>query len=105
METLKIKMPVEELDGLVREAGEKGISPWEFNAKTINKASMMDLASWEFIKRRDNLTWVGQSGMGKSHLIQGIGRACCVLGYRVRYETSATLLEELMRAAGSRPHS
>ena len=141
METLKIKMPVEELDGLVREAGEKGISPWElldrflaipanqsieraierriknagfpttatlesfdweFNAKTINKASMLELASGEFIKRRDNLAWVGQSGLGKSHLIQGIGRACCVLGYRVRYETSATLLEELMRAAGAK---
>ena len=29
METLKIKMPAEELDVLVREATEKGMSPWE----------------------------------------------------------------------------
>ncbi len=31
---------------------------------------MRELASAEFIKRRDNLAWVGQSGLGKSHLIQ-----------------------------------
>mgnify|MGYP006313286879 FL=1 len=141
METLKIKMTVEDLDGLVRDATENGMSPWElldrflampagqsieraierriknagfptnatlesfdweFNAKTINKGSMLELASGEFIKRHDNLAFVGQSGLGKSHLIQGIARACCVLGYRVRFETSATLLEELMRAAGAK---
>lgn len=141
LETLKIKMATEELDALMRESIEKGMSPWElldrflsipanqsieraierriknagfptsatlesfdweFNAKTINKSSMMELACGEFIKRRDNLAWAGQSGLGKSHLIQGIARACCVLGYRVRYETSATLLEELTRAAGAK---
>ena len=130
-------MSTEELDALMRESTEKGMSSWElldrflsipanqsiergierrirnagfptsvtlesfdweFNAKTINKSSMMELACGEFIKRRDNLAWAGQSGLGKSHLIQGIGRACCVLGYRVRYETSATLLEELTPA-------
>ena len=75
---------------------------WAFNAETINKASMLELASGEFVKRQDNLAFVGQSGLGKSHLIQGIARSCCVLGHRVRYETSATLLEELMRAAGAK---
>ena len=75
---------------------------WEFNAKTINKSSILELASGEFIKRRDNLAFVGQSGLGKSHIIQGVARACCALGYRVRYETSASLLEELMRAAGAK---
>jgi hypothetical protein len=25
----------------------------------------------------------GQSGVGKSHLVQAVGRQCCVLGYRV----------------------
>lgn len=75
---------------------------WQFNAPAINKASILELATGQFIKRRDNLAFVGQSGLGKSHLIQGIARACCVLGYRVRYETSATLLEKLMQAAGDK---
>jgi DNA replication protein DnaC len=75
---------------------------WLFNAQTIKKETMLELASGEFIRRRDNLAFVGQSGLGKSHLIQGIGRACCALGYRVRYETSATLLEKLTQAAGAK---
>ena len=46
--------------------------------------------------------FVGKSGLGKSHLIQGIGRACCTLGHRVYYTTSATLLEDLTAAAGDK---
>lgn len=141
LQTLRIKLEAQELDDLVREATQTGMSPWEllhrflsapasqsiqrsierriknaglptsatleafdwaFNAQTINKASMLELASGEFVQRGDNLAFVGQSGLGKSHLIQGIARACCVLGHRVRYETSATLLEALMRAAGAK---
>ena len=56
------------------------------------------LAGGEFIGRRQNLVWVGQSGVGKSHLIQAIGQSACVLGYRVRYETSASVLQDLTAA-------
>jgi DNA replication protein DnaC len=38
---------------------------------------------------------VGQSGVGKSHLLQALGKRFCELGYRVRYTTSAELLEDL----------
>lgn len=68
---------------------------WRFNQKTIKKSEMEELATCEFIRRRDNLVWVGQSGVGKSHLIQGIGLRACALGYRVRYTTSANLITEL----------
>ena len=73
---------------------------WEFNAKTIDRVEFEELATGDFIRRRDNLAFVGESGLGKSHLIQSIGRRCCVLGYRVRYITSAQLLEELTAASG-----
>ena len=33
--------------------------------------------------------------MGKSHIVQAIGLEACALGWRVRYTTSAELLEEL----------
>ena len=75
---------------------------WSFNAKTIPQAPFQELATGEFLARRDNLVFVGKSGLGKSHLVQGIGRACCALGYRVRYVTSAALLEELTAAAGDK---
>ena len=75
---------------------------WEFNAKTIDPAPFRELAAGDFVRRKENVAFVGNSGLGKSQLIQGIGRCCCVLGYRVRYVTSAKLLEELTAAAGDR---
>jgi DNA replication protein DnaC len=75
---------------------------WSFNAKTIDPAPFRELATGEFVRRRENVAFVGDSGLGKSHLIQSIGRCCCTLGYRVRYTTSAKLLEELTAASGDR---
>jgi DNA replication protein DnaC len=71
---------------------------WKFNAQFIDRVQMEELATGDFIRRRDNLVFVGQSGLGKSHLIQAIGRRCCAAGYRVRYITSADLLRELGRS-------
>ena len=61
---------------------------WQFNAAVIDRVRIETLAGGEFIGRRQNLVWVGQSGVGKSHLIQAIGHRACVLGYRVRDETA-----------------
>jgi DNA replication protein DnaC len=71
---------------------------WQFNAAVIARVQIEALAGAEFIGRRRNLVWVGQSGVGKSHLIQAIGRSACVQGYRVRYETSASVLQDLTAA-------
>ena len=68
---------------------------WLFNAKAIDRTRMEALATGDFIRRRENLVLVGQSGVGKSHLAQAIGHQACVLGWRVRYTTSAALLEDL----------
>lgn len=75
---------------------------WNFNRKTIDQVPFEELATGDFIQRRDNVVFVGKSGLGKSHLIQSVGRRCCVSGYRVRYVTSARLLEELTAAAGDK---
>jgi DNA replication protein DnaC len=75
---------------------------WQFNGATIDRVRIEALAGGEFIARRQNLLWVGQSGVGKSHLIQAIGQSACVLGYRVRYETSASILQELTAALADR---
>ena len=58
----------------------------------------MELASGEFIRRQENAAFVGASGLGKTHLMQGVARKCCALGYRVRYERSASLIETLNKA-------
>jgi DNA replication protein DnaC len=71
---------------------------WQFNAATIDRVRIEALATAEFIGRRENLVLVGQSGVGKSRIIEAIGRSACVLGYRVRYTTSADVLADLTAA-------
>jgi DNA replication protein DnaC len=69
---------------------------WEFNAQAIDRMQIETLATGEFIRRGDNLVIAGQSGVGKSRIVQSVGRAACVHGYRVRYTTSADLLLDLI---------
>ena len=68
---------------------------WLFNAGAIDRLQIEALARADFIGRKQNLVVVGQSGVGKSHLIQAVGQQACVLGYRVRYTTSAGVLADL----------
>lgn len=68
---------------------------WNFNKKVIDRQQIEQLATGEFIERRTNLIIIGQSGVGKSHLIQALGLKACALGYRVLYRTSAQLITDL----------
>jgi DNA replication protein DnaC len=68
---------------------------WEFNRQAIDRMQIETLATGEFVRRGDNLVIAGQSGVGKSRIIQSVGRAACAQGYRVRYTTSAELLHDL----------
>ena len=45
---------------------------------------------------------LGDSGTGKSHLLIGLGLAACEQGRRVRYATTAQLVNELVEAADER---
>ena len=81
-------------------AGLSGFQPlsefdWEFNKAVIDRAQIEELATGAFIGRKDNLLFVGQSGVGKSFLIRAIGGSACALGYSVKYTTSADLLQDL----------
>ena len=75
---------------------------WKCNAKTIDRVQIEALASGEFVRRHDNLIVVGQSGLGKSHILQGLGRRFCALGDHVRSTTSAELLVDLTAALADR---
>src|SRR5437762_21436 len=75
---------------------------WQFNAPAINRTQIEELASAAFLGRKDNLVLVGQSGVGKSHIVEAVGRSACALGYRVRYTTSAGLIAVLTAALAHR---
>ena len=71
---------------------------WEFNAKGVDRRTIEPLVMCDFVRRRENVILVGQTGLGKSRILQSVGHAACVLGYRVRYAISAELLQEFTAA-------
>ncbi|HLJ66119.1 MAG TPA: IS21-like element helper ATPase IstB [Chloroflexota bacterium] len=75
---------------------EKRLEDFEYSMVTsLHKAQVMTLAHGGFIAQHENLLLIGPSGIGKTHLLLGVGRAVCLQGYRVLFRTAATLASEL----------
>ena len=90
------------IERFVREAQFREALPlstfdWSFNP-AIPRRQIEALAQGDFIRRKQNVVFVGQSGLGKSRLIQSIGLAACTLEHHVYYITSGKLLEDLTAA-------
>jgi len=64
----------------------------------MNRSSVFDLASGNFIARHEDSLFIGPPGSGKSHLAQAIGQAAIQQGYRVLYRETHKLLDELADA-------
>ena len=76
---------------------------FSFNPK-IPKAKIIDLATCQFVTRKEAVLLVGPSGVGKSHLAQAFGHRACRLGYGVLYLTANKLFAELRAARADRSY-
>ena len=77
----------------------------EFNidaVPTITAATLGHLAAGHYMDAGEPIVLLGDSGTGKSHLLIGLGLAACEQGRRVRYATTAQLVNELVEAADER---
>jgi len=70
---------------------------FHFNPK-VPKTKVIDLATCNFVARRENVLIVGAAGVGKSHLGQALGHRACMAGHTVLY-TGATQMLQQLRAA------
>jgi DNA replication protein DnaC len=88
---------------LVREANfprPKRLEDFEFDKNpNIVQEQINTLAGPAWVKAGLPLCLIGDSGTGKSHLLIGIGTAIAEAGLRVRYTTTANLVNELAEAA------
>ena len=71
-------------------------------APGVPAATVAALQAGAFIDAGHPVVLLGDSGTGKSHLLIGLGVAACERGRRVRYATTAALVNELVEAAGER---
>ena len=64
---------------------------------------LISLAECKFVKDRENLICVGQSGTGKTYISTAIGIPAIQQGYRVRYIKVSDLVQELLKAESQYP--
>jgi DNA replication protein DnaC len=77
----------------------------EFNVDavpSIQPATHAALATGAYMDAGEPIVLLGDSGTGKSHLLIALGLAACEQGRRVRYVTTAQLVNELVEAADER---
>jgi DNA replication protein DnaC len=77
----------------------------EFHADAvpgISPAQLATLAAGAYLDAGEPIVLLGDSGTGKTHLLIGFGLAACEQGRRVRYITTAQLVNELVEAADDR---
>ena len=70
---------------------------WAFNAQ-IPKAKIVDLATCNFVARKENVVLIGPAGVGKSHIAQAIGERACRMGHSVFYTSAHRMLSDLRAA-------
>lgn len=67
---------------------------WNFQPG-LDKAFLLELARLDFVRRRDDLVFTGNSGTGKSHLLKAFGLRACEQGLSLRYARCVDLLDDL----------
>ena len=79
------------------------IDSFPFSAQSgVNKAQILGLADLEFVRRADNLVLIGEPGTGKTGIALGLLRQACINGWKGRFYSAQTLLDELYASLADR---
>lgn len=70
---------------------------WAFNP-TVPKAKVIELATCGFMGRQENILFLGQTGVGKSHLAQALGHRACRAGHSVLFIAAHEMFRDLRSA-------
>lgn len=68
------------------------------DAPQIPAATIREFANCGFVDRAENLIFLGESGTGKTHLSIALCICACMQSRRVRFTTTASLVNELIEA-------
>lgn len=77
----------------------KELADFDFSClPQLNKNQILDLARGEYIQQKQSLIFIGNPGLGKTHLATSLATAACRAGRKVRFWTAAGLVNELLQA-------
>jgi len=77
----------------------KELADFDFSAvPLLNKAQVLDYARGDYIRKRESIIFIGNPGLGKTHVATGLALSACRQGRRVRFWTAAGLVNELLQA-------
>jgi DNA replication protein DnaC len=65
--------------------------------RSLDKNQIDLLATGEFVKRKENVLFLGPPGVGKSHLAQGLAIRAIQQGFSVNFTTADALIDNLRR--------
>jgi DNA replication protein DnaC len=65
--------------------------------RSLDKNHIDLLATGEFVKRKENVLFLGPPGVGKSHLAQGLAIRAIQQGFSVNFTTADALIDNLRR--------
>jgi DNA replication protein DnaC len=81
----------------------KTIDTFDFKTlPSINEPLVRELMRGEYIDKRENVLFIGNSGTGKTHLACALAFAACAQGRKVRFHTVSGLVTELLECREER---
>lgn len=77
----------------------KTLEEFDFSqAPVVSARKIAELAEGSYIERAEPVVFIGECGTGKTHLLTGLCVAACRQRRRVRFTTTAALVNELVEA-------
>jgi DNA replication protein DnaC len=64
----------------------------------MDRAFLYELASCDFVAKKQNIVMIGNPGTGKTHLSIALGIKACMQGMNVKFYTAANLSNQLIEA-------
>lgn len=62
---------------------------------TLNEKEIYDLATCSFVRKKENIVFVGQTGTGKTHLAIALGLKAILASYKVLYTTVDEMITQM----------
>ena len=77
----------------------KTLEEYDFNFQpTLNRQEIYNLATCEFIRKKENVVFIGPPGTGKTHLSISIGIKALQQGYKVIFTTVSDMMGALFES-------